>query len=69
MGGMGGVLHDTGSFTGASCKVWVVFVQVCHSAFQTVHKTHWASFTKRTYNRNLGVRSFLRKTWNLSIWT
>ncbi len=29
----------------------------------------WASFTKRTYDRNLGVRSCLRKTWNLSIWT
>ncbi len=28
-----------------------------------------ASFTKRTYDRNLGVQSFLRKTWNLSIWT
>ncbi len=28
---------------------------------------HLCSF--RTYDRKLGVRSFLRKTWNLSIWT
>ncbi len=25
--------------------------------------------TKQTYDRKLGVRSFLCKTWNLSIWT
>ncbi len=32
-------------------------------------QTHWASFTKWTYDRKLGVRSFRCKTWNLSIWT
>ncbi len=37
--------------------------------YQLYYPSQWASFTKRTYDRNLGVRSFLRKTWNLSIWT
>ncbi len=30
---------------------------------------YWASFMKRTYDRKMGVRSFQRKIWNLSIWT
>ncbi len=40
-----------------------------HSVFPGLSSAQWASFTKRRYDRKLGVRLFLRKTWNLSIWT
>ncbi len=29
MGGMGGVLHDTGSFTGASCRFVILHFKPC----------------------------------------